>query len=78
MGGFIGRFIGRVGIDKICHFAVSAFLTLALGRFVHWAIAAVVVALLGIAKELLDGTVDWRDLVADAVGIIIATILILI
>ena len=78
MGGFIGRIIGRIGIDKICHFAVSAFLALALGRFIHWAIAAVVVALLGIVKELLDGNVDWWDLVADAVGIIIATIITLI
>lgn len=63
------KLIQKVGIDKIAHFFGSAFLALALGRFVHWAIAAGVTLALGVAKELFDGVVDWKDLLADALGV---------
>lgn len=75
MDGFIGRIIARVGIDKVAHFALSAFIAVALGRFIHWAIALVVTFLLGVVKELLDNKFDWKDILADAVGILIATII---
>lgn len=75
------KFIQKVGIDKVAHFAVSAFLTLALGRFVHIAIAAGAVFALGAAKELYDipkTGFDMKDLVADFLGILtgVATLLI--
>ena len=75
MGGFIGRIIARIGLDKVTHFALSAFIAVALGRFVHWAIALIVAFLLGIVKELLDNKFDWKDILADAAGILIATII---
>lgn len=72
------RIVARIGMDKVAHFAVSAFLTLALGRFIHWAISACVVLALGLVKELLDGSIDKRDLLADAIGVAIGTIIAII
>lgn len=71
--------IAKIGTDKIAHFFGCAFVVLALGRFIHPAIAATVVALLAVAKELLDksigGPFDWHDLLADALGIIISSLI---
>lgn len=75
---WIQRIVAWVGIDKVAHFAVSAFLTLALGRFIHWAITACVVLALGVAKELLDGTIDKRDLLADALGVLLGVVIMII
>ena len=72
---WIQKIVAKIGIDKVAHFAVSAFLTLALGRFIHWAISAGVVLILGVAKELFDGTVDKKDLLADGLGVLLATII---
>lgn len=72
------RIVARIGMDKVAHFAMSAFLTLGLGRFIHWAIASCVVLALGVAKELWDGTFDKRDLFADAIGVVIGTIIAII
>lgn len=74
----IQKIVAKIGIDKVAHFAVSAFLTLALGRFVHWAISAGVVIALGIAKELWDGAFDKKDLLADVLGVLLGTMLLLI
>lgn len=75
---WIQKIVAKIGTDKVAHFAVSAFLTLALGRFVHWAITACVVLALGVAKELLDGTIDKRDLLADTLGVALGVVLLLI
>lgn len=61
------------GIDKIAHFAVSAFIAIALGKFIHWAIALVITVAIGFAKELIDSKFDWKDILADSLGILIAT-----
>lgn len=75
---FYQKLIQKVGIDKVAHFAVSAFLTLALGRFIHWAISACVVLALGFFKELLDGSIDKKDLIADAIGVVAGTLLLIL
>lgn len=72
------RIVARIGMDKVAHFAVSAFLTLALGRFIHWAISACVVLALGLVKELLDGSIDKKDLIADAIGVVAGTLLLIL
>ena len=76
------RLIQKIGTDKIAHAAVSAFLTLALGRFVHWVIAAIAALALGIAKEYLDGrtggSFDKKDLLADLAGVLAATLIMII
>lgn len=65
---WIRRAIARIGMDKLAHFFGSAFLTLALGRFIHPGISAGVVLVLGALKEALDVKADWKDLLADAAG----------
>lgn len=75
MGEFIRRIIVRVGIDKLLHFFVSAYIVLALSLFIHWEIAVAVAFLLGVAKELMDGQIDWKDLAADTLGICASIIL---
>ena len=70
------------GIDKVAHFALSAFLCLAASRFLPvWAGIAATMAL-GIGKELYDartgGRWDWKDLLADALGVMVATIIVII
>lgn len=74
----IQKIVAKIGVDKIAHFAVSAFLVLALGCFVHWAIAAGVVIILGVAKELWDGAFNKKDLLADALGVLVATLFLLV
>lgn len=78
MGGFIRRIIEKIGIDKLLHFFVSAYIVLALTLFIHWGIAAAVAFLLGVAKELMDGRIDWKDLAADALGVCASIILCLL
>lgn len=62
------KIVSKIGLDKIAHFFVSAFLTLALGHFFHPAVAAAVTLALGSLKEVLDGKIDWKDLLADGLG----------
>lgn len=78
MGGFIRRIIEKIGIDKLLHFFVSAYIVLALALFIHWGIAAAVAILLGVAKELIDGQIDWKDLAADALGVCLSVALCLL
>lgn len=71
--------VAKIGMDKIAHFFGSAFLALALGRFLHPVIAAVATLSLGVAKEMLDkangGKMDGKDLMADALGIILGVLI---
>lgn len=76
------RVISRIGLDKVTHFSVSAFLSLALCRFLPLWVAVIVVAVLGVTKEVIDaktgGKMDKKDLVADALGVAVASILCLL
>lgn len=72
------RIVTLIGMDKVAHFAVSAFLILALGRFIHLVISVCVVLALGIVKELLDGSIDKRDLLADAIGVLLGVVIMII
>lgn len=82
MGWTIRRIITGIGIDKWAHFFASAFLVLAVSHFwPFWAGIAVAVVL-GIAKELYDaktgGKIEIKDLLADLLGVAMATIIIFI
>lgn len=75
----IQNIINRIGIDKILHVLVSLVLMLEFQRFLPvWGALTVVLAI-GIIKEVYDkvsgkGTPDWRDIVADCIGIILGLI----
>lgn len=75
---FYQKLIQKVGIDKIAHFAVSAFLVLATGRFLHWAISVCVGLAFGLAKEMLDKDFNWKDLLADVIGVVAGVAILLI
>ena len=79
---FYNRFIQRVGIDKIAHFSVSGLLVFVFGKFLPFWAASILVLVLGIAKEIYDakmgGKIDFKDLLADLLGVALATIVILI
>lgn len=75
----IQNIINRIGIDKILHVLVSLVLMLEFQRFLPvWGALTIVLAI-GIIKEVYDkvsgkGTPDWRDIVADCIGIILGLI----
>lgn len=78
MKDWIKRVIAKIGIDKIAHFFGSAFLTLAFCRLFPVWDAAFLAAALGALKESFDDKVDWRDLLADGLGIIVSVIIMLL
>lgn len=72
----INNIINKVGIDKILHLLVCLSLTLELRRFVDLWIAVLIVFVIAVFKEVYDkvskkGTCDYKDIIADCVGIII-------
>lgn len=80
----MGRLLKYFGQDGLAHILVSLVLCTVLGVFLPlW--AAVLIALaIGIAKELVwdlwmeKGTAEWRDIVSDAVGILLGVLIIIL
>lgn len=75
----IQNIINRIGIDKILHVLVCLVLMLELQRFLPVWLAFAVVMTIGVVKEVYDkvtgkGTPDWKDIVADCIGIILGLI----
>ena len=71
------KFICKIGLDKLLHFFVGAFIVLATGRFLHWTISVCVGLALGLAKELLDKDFNWKDLLADVIGVAVGAAILL-
>lgn len=82
MGGFFRKLITGVGIDKWAHLFASAFLVLAVSHFLPFWAGITVAVVLGIAKELYDaktgGKIEIKDLLADLLGVAIATLIVLL
>ena len=66
------KFVVKVGMDKIAHFAVCAFLALAFSCFLPIWASIPLTMVIGVAKELYDkkktGLFDVKDIIADALG----------
>ena len=65
--------------DKLKHIVVSAIICVALNLFLPWWVAAILTLAIGISKEVYDkvsgkGHPEWKDLVADLVGILIGVL----
>lgn len=63
-------------IDKYKHVVVSAIIMVAFNLFLPWWVAALSTLAVGIGKEVYDkvsgrGCSEWKDLLADVVGIMI-------
>lgn len=70
----IQNIISKIGADKLLHISVSMVLTLELRRFLPYWQAALIVLSIGVAKEVYDkvsgkGTAEWKDIIADCIGI---------
>ena len=79
---FITKARGYVRVDGLLHIMASAIILLSLHPFIGylWSLAITIVA--GITKELYDrfsdGAAEWHDLICDAIGIVYASVVILL
>lgn len=80
----IGRLLKYFGQDGLAHILVSLVLCAVLGVFLPLWAAVLIVLAIGIAKELVwdlwleKGTAEWRDIVSDAVGILLGVLIIIL
>lgn len=69
------KIVGFIGLDKIAHFLACACITLTIGKFLHWGIAAGIAMAVGLIKEIMDKSFDTKDLLADALGVLAGTLI---
>lgn len=80
----IGRLLKYFGQDGLAHILVSLVLCAILGAFLPLWAAVVITLALGFIKELVwdlwleKGTAEWRDIVSDAVGILLGVLIIIL
>lgn len=60
--------------DKLKHVVVSAIMAVALNLILPWWVAGLITLAIGVGKEVYDkvtgkGHPEWKDLVADLIGI---------
>lgn len=65
--------------DKLKHIVVSAIICVALNLFLPWWVAGLITLGIGVGKEVYGkvtgkGHPEWKDLVADLVGILIGVL----
>ena len=77
----IGKILGYFGQDGLAHILVSLVLCAVLGVFLPLWVAVLATLAIGAAKELVwdmamkKGTAEWKDIIADAVGIALGAVL---
>lgn len=77
----IGKALNWFGVDGLAHMLVSLILCAVLAAFMPVWIAALVAIAIGFIKELVwdrwlkKGTAEWRDIIADVVGIVWSVII---
>lgn len=77
----IGKILGYFGQDGLAHILASLVLCAVLGAFMPLWVAVFATLVIGAAKELVwdmamkKGTAEWKDIIADAVGIALAAVL---
>ena len=65
--------------DKLKHIVVSAIIAVTLNLFLPWWVAGLITLAIGVGKEVYDkatgkGHPEWKDLLADLVGILIGVL----
>ena len=79
----IGKILNWFGQDGLAHVLASLVLCAVLGAFLPLWAAVLVTLAVGFIKELVwdkllkKGTAEWRDIIADAVGILLGVFIIL-
>lgn len=80
----IGRLLKYFGQDGLTHILVSLVLCAVLGVFLPLWAAVLITLSVGFIKELVwdlwmeKGTAEWRDIVSDAVGILLGVLIIIL
>lgn len=80
----IAKILGYFGQDGLAHILVSLILCAVLAAFMPVWIAALVAIAIGFIKELVwdkllkKGTAEWRDIIADAVGVLLGVFIIIL
>ena len=80
----MGRLLKYFGQDGLAHSLVSLVLCAVLGVFLPLWAAAIITLAVGFIKELVwdlwleKGTAEWRDIVSDAVGILLGVLIIIL
>lgn len=80
----IGRLLKYFGQDGLTHILVSLVLCAVLGVFLPLWAAVLITLAVGFIKELVwdlwlkKGTAEWRDIVSDAVGILLGVLIIIL
>ena len=80
----IGKILAWFGTDGLAHVLVSLVLCAVLGAFLPLWTAALISLAVGFIKELAwdkllkKGTAEWRDIIADAVGILLGVFIIIL
>lgn len=80
----IGRLLKYFGQDGLAHILVSLVLCAVLGVFLPLWAAVLITLSVGFIKELVwdkllkKGTAEWRDIIADAVGVLLGVFIIIL
>lgn len=80
----MGRILGYFGQDGLLHILCSLVLCAVLAAFLPWWAAVLISLAVGFIKELVwdlwmeKGTAEWRDIVSDAVGILLGILIIIL
>lgn len=66
----------RLSEDKLKHIVLSAIIAVVLNLILPWWVAAILTLAIGVGKEVYDkvsgkGHPEWKDLLADVVGIVV-------
>ena len=80
----IAKILGYFGQDGLAHVLVSLVLCAVLGVFLPLWAAVLITLSVGFIKELVwdlwmeKGAAEWRDIVSDAVGILLGVLIIIL
>lgn len=80
----MGRLLKYFGQDGLAHILVSLVLCAVLGVFLPLWAAVLITLSVGFIKELVwdlwleKGTAEWRDIIADAVGVLLGVFIIIL
>ena len=78
------RILTYFGQDGLLHILCSLVLCAVLAAFLPWWAAALITLAIGITKELVwdrwmkKGTAEWRDIIADVVGVLLGVFIIIL
>ena len=76
---YLNKLFAWMGSDGMSHVILSAIIAVTLNLLLPWWVAGVIALAIGVGKEIYDkvsgkGHAEWKDLLADLVGILIGVL----